>query len=114
MCKHTPPVVLAILLLSCAAVQPAPQPQGTCPQVILPIPSEPVSLVRTPANDCQCMCANLQKLGCCEGDNQAECVDVCDRALQSGKFDLKLTCVSEATSKTQVRKCGTVQCKDRS
>lgn len=62
---------------------------------------------------CARSCKNLQKFGCPEGntpDGGDSCVVLCQKTQNSGKFDLKPSCISKAVDMAGIKACKSVRC----
>ena len=108
-------LVAACMLLT--ACPPPPKPVPTDADAA-PAPTQDAStdapVDAAPAKPCVSACARLSELGCPEAlpvDGGSTCLQICEQAEATGKFNLKPQCISAAKTVEEVRACGSVRCK---
>jgi hypothetical protein len=106
---------ISLLVVAIHALGGCPSPTPVVPTVDATDASQGEDAALDSAGtQCARACANLKKLGCPEADmvtNGDSCVDLCQKAQNTGKFDMKPACVLDAGTKDALLKCGTVRCK---
>lgn len=103
---------ICLLTVAIHALGGCPAPSPVVPQVSADAGEDAV--LDSAGTQCARACANLKSLGCPESETPTggdSCVDLCQKAQKSGKFDMKPQCVLDAGSVEQLRACGTVRCK---
>ena len=107
--------IFPIVMFGCPSTPPAPpiEPADVTTATVVEDAAPDVVDIANKATDfCPAACANLIKLGCPEGleDAGQGCTSVCEHTQSSKLFNMKASCLAAAKTKTEVKACGSVTC----